>query len=272
MKRFYLLLAVIAVTCLCFGYGTAAQAASYEIYSYASDGTNDDGGPDYDHAVVSGGGDHDSWLAESRVNGWELGARSNLWFDYESQAMGIYRPYASAEFKQQFRVLDGSIASSVTFSYDGILSADGSDNVEGWYWFMASLGVDHYDNENIWMGNKHSEYFEKYDSDGFGTWNYDDSFTITYAADELITGEDFFLRVWLDTFYEAEGVWFGEEGATYGFLDISADFFNSLKLVSVTGGIEAVGAPIPIPGAAYLLGSGLIGLVLMRRRRSGTKV
>ena len=50
---------------------------------------------------------------------------------------------------------------------------------------------------------------------------------------------------------------------TSGYLDISADFYDSLTLVSVGGGIEAV----PIPGAVWLLGSGLIGIIALGRKR-----
>ena len=281
MKRFYLLLAVVAVGCICFGYGIAAHAAvgvpsAYETYSDAYDRINFDGGPGYTHAVVSGDEDYDVWLAESRVNGWELGARAELWFDYQS--MQVYWPNASAEFKQQFLVTDGSIASTVTFAYDGALSAAGSniDYESSLYSFGASLSVDHRDGDGNWVAGKHYEDFSKNQSDGFDTWGCDGIFTITYEAGELTTGKNFFLDVWLWTLYEAEGVSFlgeflgyDEEGypiygeVTSGYLDISADFYNSLRLVSVDGGIEAV----PIPGAVWLLGSGLLGMVAVRRRR-----
>ena len=267
MKRFSLLMAVIAAVYICFGYGTAAHAANYETYCVAHARGDSDGGEGYTHAVVSGENEYDYWLAESRVNGWELGAKSESQFnDYTKLYEGsFYYPDASADFKQQFHVVDGSVTSTVTFACDGTLSAAGSDNVNGMYSFGVSWGVSHCDQNNTWV-DKHYEDFYKGMEDGFGTWNHDDSFTITYEADELTTGEDFFLNAWLYTLYEAEGVWFGDD-PTYGHLHISADFYNSLKLISVTGGIEAVGPPVPIPGAVWLLGSGLLGLVAVRRRK-----
>ena len=58
----------------------------------------------------------------------------------------------------------------------------------------------------------------------------------------------------------------GHNTAPGTYVSADADFYNSLKLISVTGGIEAVGAPVPVPGAIWLLGSGLIALVGIRRR------
>ncbi len=273
MKRFCLLLVVVAVGFISFSYGTTAHAANYETYCDASARGESDGGEGYTHAVVSGEDEHDSWLAESRVDGWELGAKSELQFnDYTKLYEGsYYAPSASADFKQQFLVTNGSFASTVTFAYDGTLSAAGSDNVVGMYEFGTDLSVNHYDGNGDWVEGKHDGYFRKGNGDGFGTWNYDDGFTITYAAGELGTGDNFFLGVDLWAFYEAEGVWFEGEGEpTYGHLHISADFYNSLRLVSVTGGIEPVGGPpVPIPAAVWLLGSGLLGLVAVRRRKKG---
>lgn len=130
------------------------------------------------------------------------------------------------------------------------------------------------------MADKDSEDFYKAEYDGFGTWDYDSSFTVTYAAGTLTTDDIFSLDVWLFASYSAEGVSFLGQITGYdddnepiygdpasGYLDISADFYDSLRLVSITGGIEAVDPPtVPIPGAVWLLGSGLIGIVGIRRK------
>ncbi|PQP33026.1 hypothetical protein C6A36_01360 [Desulfobacteraceae bacterium SEEP-SAG10] len=47
-----------------------------------------------------------------------------------------------------------------------------------------------------------------------------------------------------------------------GTVSLEADFYNSLHLTGVEGGL----AIVPIPGAVWLLGSGLIGIVGVRRK------
>lgn len=129
MKRFYLLLALVAVGFICFGYSVTTHAATavpaYVTYCDASDNPNYDGGSGYTHAKVSGNETHNVWLAESQVNGWELGAKAELWFDYQSSQE--YSPMASANFTQPFRVKNGAVESTVTFAYDGTMSAAGSN-------------------------------------------------------------------------------------------------------------------------------------------------
>jgi hypothetical protein len=287
MKRFYLLLALVAVGFISFGHSVTAYAAiavpAYVTYCDASDNSNYNGGTGYTHAKVSGSEDYNVWLAESQVNSWELGANAKLWFDYQSSQE--YSPMASANFTQPFLVINGDDESTVTFAYDGTLSANGSniDYGSSWYSFSVSLSVNHYDGDGNWVADKYSDDFYKAEADGFNTWNYDDSFTVTYASGELTTGDIFSLDVWLIASYAAEGVSFLGEylgvdpeteepmygEVTSGYLDISADFYNSLRLVSITGGIEPVGGPpVPIPGAVWLLGSGLVGMFVIKRRRT----
>jgi len=49
----------------------------------------------------------------------------------------------------------------------------------------------------------------------------------------------------------------GEGGANFW-----SDFYNTAEITGTSGGIDPLGAPtVPIPGAIWLLGSGLFGLM-----------
>jgi len=204
--------------------------------------------------------------AESRANGWTLGTR--VYYSINDTSDQSWSNYANANFRQEFVVTDNTVASIITFAYDGSMSVSG-ENVDfdgTWYGMGTDIWVNEYDGAGVYTDSKYDNYDMRISSengDEYGTWDYSGTFQITYAVDELTYGETFFLEPSLNSFFEAEGVGFLGSGNVV----FDNNFYNSLRLVSVEGGIEAVGAPVPIPGAVWLLGSGLLGFIGIGFRR-----
>ncbi len=214
------------------------------------------------HAYVS----YDNSYAESRADGWTLGTR--VYYSINDTSIQSWCNLANADFKQEFVVTNNTVASTITFAYDGSMSVSGVNVDFGgtWYGMGTNIWVNEYDGAGLPTGSKYDNYDMVIGSDSgdeYGTWDYSDTFQITYEADELTSGETFFLQPSLHSFFEAEGVGFLDSGNVV----FDNNFYNSLTLVSVEGGIEAIGGPpIPIPPAVLLLGSGFIGLVAVRKR------
>jgi len=105
--------------------------------------------------------------------------------------------------------------------------------------------------------------------DTVGTLDISESIIFEYLFDDDDVGDYFTIS--LLSYIEVDLV--GEEivfdGDTLEFL---SSFNNSLEIFSITGGIAAndEGGPlptVPIPSAIWLLGSGLIGLIGLGRRK-----
>ena len=90
-------------------------------------------------------------------------------------------------------------------------------------------------------------------------------FTYDFTKGDI--GEIFNISLYLETSVVGGGsIAFSEDDT----LVFDSDFYDTLKIDTISGGIEAVeGPPIPIPGAVWLMGSGLIAMVGIRRRKKG---
>ena len=141
-------------------------------------------------------------------------------------------------------------------SFNDEFSFDGFSDVES---FTLTLNVSDFDDFENWyvrpggLGGEYFLFFLRNDV-GFGQFKIDNgqvSFTLT--RDNI--GEELFNdMVANNKFYW----WFAEE-------TFSSDTFKLYDATLTINGTEAE-SPVPIPGAAWLLGSGLVGLMGIKRR------
>ena len=246
MKRvFFQLFFIISIFSIIQGYSWAVTIVDspYSSSCSASVGDSWDDGDTY--AVAYGG--NAAGIAEARADGWNIGTRTETKFD-ENYSLEEY--YASADFSQTFKVTASGPA-SITFAWSGELWFEVYDPSD-------EFGVSTYTDIGIEdsLGNNHSEYYEL-ESDGDET--YSDSVTFTYDFSDEDVGSEFFLDVYMTSGISGEGIEFNPTG----YLNIGADFYDSLEITEITGGI----APVPVPGAIWLLTGGLAGLVAIRRRK-----
>ena len=250
MKAKFLTVVLILSFGLFIGYAYASGVGPSEPYSswcnagYGEDVNSGDTYAYYSDSIGS---------AEARANGWEIGTHAGA---IVSTAHPGADHWSDAWFDQQFKVIAAGGA-SITFSWDG--------------WMEISPT---YTPENGWGENQASVHFSlsvwddlSGDSDGAGdtitlssdsySQNYLDSYTFTHYFSEDDIGKTFFVGGYLWTAVSSNIVDYD------GDIGLDSDFYNSLKITDVSGGIAAV----PIPGAIWLFGSGLIGLVVMRRRK-----
>jgi hypothetical protein len=96
---------------------------------------------------------------------------------------------------------------------------------------------------------------------------YDWSFT----GDLLDSGEDYLLFsvsfTFVDGLWDGDDVWAEWEysSTNYSYFEMDSGLYDASNTMSVAEGSD-YGAPVPIPGAILLLGSGLIGLAGIRQR------
>ncbi|MBW1801539.1 MAG: VPLPA-CTERM sorting domain-containing protein [Deltaproteobacteria bacterium] len=136
-------------------------------------------------------------------------------------------------------------------------TGDASYNDKGWaLWADASI-------EDYTLGVNADVYWwdELY---AVGTSHPSESITFNYVFAEGDVGTIFEISMYIQTEISGGGPWI-TGGDTLAF---SSDFYHSLRIDSISGGIETVDGPdlVPIPAAVWLLGSGLIGMLGIRRR------
>ncbi len=254
-KRSPVLAILILLMVMTLGIGSAM--ASYDPWCTAnySEGSYDE---DANHAFSG----NTLYYAESRADGWVLGSQAYVYVDPDTSFSGSLSAYS--RFFQEF-VVTGAGDATITFSYDGTLSAQnyGTGTIEGMYsmdFWIAATDDYGYENEYYDDGSLEEEGLQSY-SDTF-------SFNYTFTADDV--GSTFKVYLELEANIDAEYIdyYVDEEEGQFGDAEFMSDFYTTAELVGYSGGIAPLGGPpVPIPGAVWLLGSGLIGLVAFGGRR-----
>ena len=249
MKRRVSRMAVlVSLMVLILGVGSvmATSAPYYESWCVAYSNTTSDVGETHAMATDS------ETSAEAKAVGWALGAQADMYIENEFSGGA----YAQASFTQTFEVTAVGSA-SINFSYEGWLS-------------IANLGDG--SAEDMWADTSFSVYaYDDLENEGGDSYNLMDigenfpsgTFSFTYNFTDEDVGSLFYVTLELNASVSSEYINYIGDGG----LNFISDFYNTAELTDYSGGIDPLGGPpVPIPGALWLLGSGLFGLMAVRRR------
>ncbi len=219
-----------------------------------------DQGPHY--AYVDGPSGH----AQASANGWDIGAEAHGVLGLSGGDPSFYIS-GEASFSQPFRVTQAGPA-SITFSLDGWMSiwVDSDQIPSDWG------GSEIYSSFSVNISDSLEENWVE-DSDTLDVWDVDpytglvsgDYGPLTYTLTYYFSDED--IGRLFTVYPDLEAEVFGDIDDSLGFqgeIYLDSNFIDTLELTGYSGGI----APVPIPGAVWLLGSGFIALVALQRRSS----
>ena len=245
MKKIFFLV-LISFFVLFAGIAQAIATLPYMSWVEAHTILDYDEGPSYAYASDSYG-DAEAW-----ANGTDLGGRSYTTGSYVSGVSDGGFAETHSYFEQIF-VVTAAGPAAINFSWNGKLEITGTEDTASGECIVAAFSI--YAEEGF--GCSKSDYNEIY---GIGMVPVNDAYSFVYNFTEADVGIDFSVFFDLYTYVDARGydTFSGENGS----IEISSDFYDSFKITSIEGGLQAV----PIPAAVWLLGSGLIGLVGVRRR------
>ncbi len=193
--------------------------------------------------------------AEAKANFWTIGARSVFTTKADHAVYG-FSYMASAQFTQEFKIT-GAGSASIIFSYDGSLEVnDPNGSLYGDYriWFDTIANDDRYN---------YSEHISS-EMTSPETKLLSGTIALDYYFSEEDIGNVLLVTLTLNTGVSLSGVnGVGDETQS---ATLISDFYNTASLETYSGGLAPVGV-VPIPGAIWLFGSGVIGLVAMFRKQ-----
>lgn len=207
-----------------------------------------------------------SWTGDGRdlkahADWWTLGGRLDSIWDNTYQGW----TYVFSDMEKEFEVTAAGSA-SITFSWYGLLEVIGNSAHDEAYYLYANASI-----EDTTRKINPDEYWY-YELVAVGKMNISENATFNYIFDEQDVGDIFKISLVFDTQvsiypYGSDDIIFADGES----LEFTSSFYNGLKIDSITGGIAAAdeGGPlpaVPLPSAAWLLGSGVIGIVGIRRK------
>ncbi len=207
------------------------------------------------------------YRAAARVDGFEAGAAAFA----TSESLGDAMLSATASYRQQFRITAAGSA-SIAFSINGTMALWTTGSAEGGVYYSGTVSESK-SLDTISFGTGYSN------NSGQET-SYSRTFSRSQALEwdfgESDIGSLFFIDVSLETFawgmVQQDGPMDGngegelDDPPLPGLFMATSDFMNSLTLDEISGGIVAVSA-VPVPATAWLLLTGLAGLMGVGRKR-----
>ena len=195
--------------------------------------------------------------AEVSAGWWVTGGRLQRTWDSSQQGF----LYIFSDIDKDFVVTSAGPA-SITFSWEGFLQVTGSTDYNDEYNMYANAYVNDSTSTSIFPV---IDWY--YEINSIGSQNIFEMDVLNYVFDEDDIGSSFNISMVFESMVSPnQTITFNGDDS----LNFNSDTFEGFKIESITGGIAAAEgpalSPVPIPGAVWLLGSGLIGLAGLRRK------
>ena len=190
---------------------------------------------------------------------WELGGSSNTTWDSDYEGPIYFWTFIEKEFE-----VTAEGKATISFTWNGFLDVEGNPIHNGDFDFETNLNIT--DDKN-W--NPDIDWYYWTDSIGNLPIDENDAYTYVFSEADAINGTKFGISVWFDVgLYEYDPDITGDDRLKFA-SNFDKLFGNGLD-IQITGGIQAVDGDdppaVPIPGAAWLFGSVILGIVGVRRK------
>ncbi len=252
--------AVVIIICLLFSFKQveavfAPPPLDQPYYSRTMMDPDYVAGPTYGYDFSSGYlGTGNNW-SEASASGYTLKAQYHIDDSFNNEGGLQPATNAGSEFVQQFIATGDNPQFDVAWT--GTMSFEsGPGDMDLWYQLSWNYAI--YDpGEDAWywqnpLGSYDLDYIILHAGES-QTINKTDSIAL-----ELSSGTKFALWIFQGT----GATWLNDPSHAGQAVKLDSDFYNSFTITNISHA-----EVVPIPGAVWLLGSGLLGLVVVRRRK-----